>query len=120
MVAQSAKWIPPVLAMLLMGCADLEGDVGADGVVDEDALTSENGLWTVNGLASANGLMTVNGLMTANGLMTVNGLSSTTGLMTTAAGRKQVEDEYSVAVGGRLWVEQLDRMLRPAAVRTAG
>ena len=36
------------------------------------------------------------------------------------AGRKQVEDEYSVAVGGRLWVEQLDRMLRPAAVRTAG
>jgi glycosyltransferase involved in cell wall biosynthesis len=36
------------------------------------------------------------------------------------AGRKQVEERYSVAVGGRAWVEQLDRLLRPAAVRTAG
>jgi glycosyltransferase involved in cell wall biosynthesis len=31
-----------------------------------------------------------------------------------AAGRQQVEECYSVAAGGRLWVEQLDRMLRPA------
>ena len=36
------------------------------------------------------------------------------------AGRKQVEEHFSVAVGGRRWVEQLDRLLRPAAVRTAG
>jgi glycosyltransferase involved in cell wall biosynthesis len=35
-----------------------------------------------------------------------------------AAGRRQVEERYSVAAGGRLWVEQLDRMLRPA--RAAG
>ncbi len=31
-----------------------------------------------------------------------------------AAGRRQVEEGYSVAVGGRLWVERLDRLLRPA------
>lgn len=36
------------------------------------------------------------------------------------AGRKQVEERYGVAVGGRLWVEQLDRLTRPTAVRTAG
>jgi glycosyltransferase involved in cell wall biosynthesis len=37
-----------------------------------------------------------------------------------AAGRKQVEEQYSVAVGGRMWVERLDRLLRPTAARTAG
>ncbi|HVK17695.1 MAG TPA: glycosyltransferase family 4 protein [Fimbriiglobus sp.] len=31
-------------------------------------------------------------------------------------GRRQVELGYSVAVGGRLWVEQLDRLLRPDRV----
>jgi glycosyltransferase involved in cell wall biosynthesis len=31
-----------------------------------------------------------------------------------AEGRRQVEEGYSVAVGGRLWAERLDRLLRPA------
>jgi glycosyltransferase involved in cell wall biosynthesis len=31
-----------------------------------------------------------------------------------AAGRQQVEERYSVAAGGRLWIEQLDRVMRPA------
>lgn len=35
-----------------------------------------------------------------------------------AAGRRQVVERYSVAVGGRLWIERLDRMVRPA--RAAG
>jgi glycosyltransferase involved in cell wall biosynthesis len=35
-----------------------------------------------------------------------------------SAGRRQVEEGYSVAVGGRRWLERLDRMLRPA--RAAG
>ena len=91
MVAQSAKWGPPLLALVLMGCAELEGDVGADEVVDDDALTSDNGLPTVNGLAIANGLPTANGLAIANGLATANGLASTNGLMTTTAGRKQMQ-----------------------------
>ncbi len=35
-----------------------------------------------------------------------------------AAGRRQVEERYSVAAGGRLWVQQLDGLLRSA--RAAG
>lgn len=91
MVAQSAKWVSPILALAFMGCADLEGDVGADELVDDEALTSTNGLPTVNGLATANGLATVNGLCIANGLATVNGLATANGLMTTTAGRQQVQ-----------------------------
>jgi hypothetical protein len=91
MVAQSAKWVPPLLALVLLGCADLEGDVGADGLGDDEALSTDNGLPTVNGLATANGLATVNGLCIANGLATVNGLATANGLMTTAAGRREVE-----------------------------
>lgn len=34
------------------------------------------------------------------------------------AGRRKVEERYSVAVGGRLWAERLDRMMCP--VRAAG
>lgn len=34
------------------------------------------------------------------------------------AGRRQVEGQYSVEAGGRMWVEQLDRVMRP--VRAAG
>jgi hypothetical protein len=97
MASQSAKWVLPVLTSALIGCAELEGDVGADGVVDDAALTSDNGLPTVNGLAVVNGLPTVNGIPTvnglciANGLATTTGLASTSGLMTTIPGRKQVE-----------------------------
>jgi hypothetical protein len=91
MVPQSAKWVPPVLSMLLMGCAELEGDVGADGVIDDESLTASNGLPSINGLAAPNGLPSINGLTTANGLVTANGLPSSNGLMTTALGRKQVE-----------------------------
>ncbi len=35
-----------------------------------------------------------------------------------AAGRRQVEERYSIAAGGRVWVERFDRMMRP--VRAAG
>jgi glycosyltransferase involved in cell wall biosynthesis len=31
-----------------------------------------------------------------------------------SAGRRQVEERYSVLAGSRLWIEQFDRMLRPA------
>ncbi|OWK43890.1 glycosyltransferase family 4 protein [Fimbriiglobus ruber] len=37
-----------------------------------------------------------------------------------AAGRRQIEEQYSVAAGARLWVEQLDRLCRPTAVNTPG
>lgn len=34
-----------------------------------------------------------------------------------AAGRTQVEEHFSIAVGGQQWVEMLDQLLRPSAVR---
>jgi glycosyltransferase involved in cell wall biosynthesis len=36
------------------------------------------------------------------------------------AGRQQVEDRYSVAVGGRVWVAVLDRLCGPVRVRQTG
>ena len=91
MLTQSARWSVPLSAFVLMGCAELDGDVGADGVVDDAALTSDNGLPMVNGLALSNGLPVVNGLCLSNGLATTTGLANTNGLMTTTVGRKQVE-----------------------------
>jgi hypothetical protein len=77
------------LALLAVGCADLNGANEVD--ESHQMLATTNGLGTVNGLSSTNGLGTVNGLSSTNGLGTVNGLSSTNGLMTTAPGRATVE-----------------------------
>src|SRR5665811_913145 len=69
-------------ALLLVGCGEMEGDVGVTEAVSD--------LVTTNGLVTVNGLKSVNGLDTANGLATANGLKSVNGLMTTDTGRTEI------------------------------
>jgi hypothetical protein len=85
-----------LLPLVLVGCAELDGDVGADIGVDDEAITAENGLPVVNGLVVSNGFPSINGLPASNGLSlssglsTATGLASGSGLMTTALGRTQI------------------------------
>jgi hypothetical protein len=86
MSTRHRQLLPLALATALMGCEEMQADVGDS----DQALATENGLSTVNGLSVKNGLSTVNGLSVKNGLSTVTGLATGSGLMTTDAGRMQV------------------------------
>ena len=56
-------WLPLALGTALLGCAEMEADVGQ---TDDEALATTNGLSTTNGLCVTNGLSTTNGLSVTN------------------------------------------------------
>ena len=91
MPSQHLARIPLAIGFVLIGCGEMDVDVGADVGAEDQAATTENGLSVVNGLSVSNGLSVVNGLSVANGLSVVNGLASGSGLMSSTTGRTQVK-----------------------------